>query len=60
MVATTSLCVCLCEQLNDELKQNLKATMTNKYRLGKDNEHITQAVDKLQEEVSRRMDKLMV
>ncbi|XP_015247298.1 CD151 antigen, like [Cyprinodon tularosa] len=38
------------QQLNDELKQNLKATMTNKYRLGKDNEHITQAVDKLQEE----------
>ncbi|MED6264894.1 hypothetical protein CHARACLAT_019850, partial [Characodon lateralis] len=38
------------QQLNDELKQNLKATMTSKYGQSNENEHITQAVDKLQQE----------
>uniref|UniRef100_A0A3P9N9K2 Tetraspanin n=2 Tax=Poecilia reticulata TaxID=8081 RepID=A0A3P9N9K2_POERE len=38
------------QQLNDELKQNLKATMINKYRQSDENEHITKAVDELQQE----------
>ncbi|XP_013874195.1 CD151 antigen [Austrofundulus limnaeus] len=38
------------QQLNEELKQNLKNTMVKKYREEKENEHITRAVDKLQQE----------
>lgn len=37
------------QQLNDELKQNLKKTMTEKYNQT-NYEHITKAVDKLQQE----------
>lgn len=44
--------VCVCVQLNEELKQNLKNTMVKKYREKEGNEHITRAVDKLQQEVS--------
>lgn len=44
-------CVRVSEQLNDELKQNLKKTMTEKYNQT-NYEHITKAVDKLQQEVS--------
>lgn len=42
-------CVRVSEQLNDELKQNLKKTMTEKYNQT-NYEHITKAVDKLQQE----------
>lgn len=38
------------QQLNDELKQNLKTTMTTRYRQSDEDEHITNAVDKLQQE----------
>lgn len=44
-------CVRVSEQLNDELKQNLKKTMTDEYNQT-NSEHITKAVDKLQQEVS--------
>ncbi|XP_047437416.1 CD151 antigen-like [Mugil cephalus] len=37
------------QQLNEELKQSLRETMINKYQQA-DNEHITEAVDKLQQE----------
>ncbi|XP_034733457.1 CD151 antigen-like [Etheostoma cragini] len=37
------------QQLNEELKQNLRETMTQKYQQSS-HEHITRAVDKLQEE----------
>uniref|UniRef100_A0A3Q2VGX4 Tetraspanin n=1 Tax=Haplochromis burtoni TaxID=8153 RepID=A0A3Q2VGX4_HAPBU len=37
------------QQLNDELKQNLKKTMTDEYNQT-NSEHITKAVDKLQQE----------
>ncbi|KAL3993307.1 hypothetical protein ACER0C_010581 [Sarotherodon galilaeus] len=40
---------CARESLNDELKQNLKKTMTEKYNQT-NYEHITKAVDKLQQE----------
>lgn len=43
--------LCVCDQLNEELKQNLRETMTKKYKQ-KNYEHITEAVDKLQQEVS--------
>lgn len=46
-----TVCVCVCEQLNEELKQNLKETMINKYKQ-EGNDDITNAVDKLQQEVS--------
>lgn len=47
--------VFVCEQLNEELKQNLRETMINKYQ--KENyQHITRAVDKLQQEVSLSAD----
>lgn len=46
------VCVCVCVQLNEELKQNLKNTMVKKYGEEKENEQITRAVDKLQQEVS--------
>lgn len=45
--------MCLCEQLNEELKQNLKETMTKKY-LQSGYDQVTQAVDKLQQEVCVR------
>lgn len=38
------------EQLNQELKQSLKETMTTKYAQ-KGQEQVTKAVDKLQQEV---------
>lgn len=38
------------EQLNEELKQNLRETMTQKYQQN-GHEQITRAVDKLQQEV---------
>lgn len=44
------MCVCVCEQLNEELKQNLTETMTQKYKKS-GHEQITRAVDKLQQEV---------
>ncbi|CAB1339652.1 unnamed protein product [Coregonus sp. 'balchen'] len=37
------------QQLNEELKQNLRETMVQKYRQS-EQEHITKAVDKLQQE----------
>lgn len=42
--------MCVCEQLNEELKQNLTETMTQKYKKS-GHEQITRAVDKLQQEV---------
>ena len=45
------MCVCVSEQLNEELKQNLRETLIMKYRQD-GHEHITEAVDKLQQEVS--------
>lgn len=44
---------CVCEQLNEELKQSLKETMTMKY-LQKNYDQVTEAVDKLQQEVRVR------
>lgn len=43
------------EQLNEELKQNLRETMTQKYEQSS-YEHITSAVNKLQQEVRDTMD----
>ncbi|KAK1891565.1 CD151 antigen, partial [Dissostichus eleginoides] len=49
-VSEYNVCVCVCVwQLNQELKQNLRETMTQKYQQST-HEHITSAVDKLQEE----------
>lgn len=45
------LCLCVCDQLNEELKQNLRETMTQKYKQNT-HDHVTNAVDKLQQEVS--------
>lgn len=42
--------VCLSLQINDELKQSLKETMTQKYKQPRE-EKVTNAVDKLQQEV---------
>lgn len=49
--ASAYICVCASEQLNEELKQNLRETMTQKYQQST-HEQITRAVDKLQQEVS--------
>lgn len=43
-------CLFLSEQLNHELKQSLKETMTTKYAQ-KGYDQVTKAVDKLQQEV---------
>lgn len=42
--------VCVSEQLNEELKQNLRETMTQKYQQSAQ-EQVTRAVDTLQQEV---------
>ncbi|XP_036391059.1 CD151 antigen isoform X1 [Megalops cyprinoides] len=42
-------CFPFCHELNEELKQNLKDTMTEKYKQPGE-EHVTRAVDKLQQE----------
>lgn len=44
------LCLFISVQLNDELKADLKETMVQKYQ-HPDQEHITQAVDNLQQNV---------
>lgn len=49
--ASAYMHVCVSEQLNEELKQNLRETMTQKYQQNTQ-EQITRAVDKLQQEVS--------
>ncbi len=50
-VADLCICACVSKQLNEELKQNLRETMTQKYQQPS-HEQITRAVDKLQQEVS--------
>lgn len=49
--ASAYMHACVSEQLNEELKQNLRETMTQKYQQNTQ-EQITRAVDKLQQEVS--------